>query len=665
MTKRDEYLKLVREIQRHDYCYYIEARPLISDYEYDLLYKELQKMEKEHPDWVLPYSPSQRIGDPLTQGFRQVAHETPMLSLENTYSAAEIQAFVKRVYKLLGSSKVSFATELKMDGVAVSLLYEGGVYKRALTRGDGKKGDEITNNMKTLPYLPLKLMGKEIPERLEIRGEVFMSHRVFNRQNAQREKRGEELWANPRNAAAGSLKLLDPKEFSKRELSAIFYGIASDSPSVLYQHEIPTYLKKVGLPTFSKEDRGLCHSMEEILSFSHHIEKRKARLDFDIDGIVIKVDTLKSWSLLGTTRKAPRWAVAYKFSPKQTKAHVREIVVQVGRSGVLTPVAELDPVLLAGSTISRATLHNEEEVRRKDIRKGDWVVIEKGGDVIPQIVEVELNKRSPHSKPWRMPTRCPCCQTPVTRTEDRVAVRCPNEEGCQEQKIRRLIHFASKQGMNIENLGDKIAEQLVTKNLVDTPSDLYSLTEKELAQVKGFKEKSIRNLLENIETSRKASLSRFILALGIRYVGEETADILSDHLNSIEALAAISKEELLKMEGVGEKIADAICFYFKQPRHLKEIKKLLNRGVQPNAVKRMAKSSHPFFNKKFVLTGTLSHFSREEASHLIKERGGKVLHAISRHIDYVLVGDKAGSKLSKAKKLHLSILEEEKFKKML
>ncbi len=662
--KKNDYLKLVKVVQQHDQHYYIELKPQISDYEYDQLYKKLEKFEKEYPDWVVPTSPTQRIGDPLTKGFKQLSHEIPMFSLENVYEQAEVEAFVERIRKRLEVSEIVFYVEPKMDGVAVSVLYEKGVYKRALTRGNGKKGDDITMNMKTIQTVPLQLIGSNFPDLLEIRGEVFMTRSVFDEQNKEREKIGKELWANPRNAAAGSLKLLDPREVAGRRLSSVFYGLADvDHSAIFFQNEVHEYLKKLGLPIFSIDDRSLCRSIDQVMEFAHKIERKRKHFDFDIDGIVIKVDTLNYWSILGSRRKTPRWAVAYKFSPEKAETRILNIVVQVGRSGVLTPVADLEPVFLAGSLISRATLHNENEVARKDIRKGDWVVIEKGGDVIPQIVDVDLKKRPSQTVSWRMPKKCPSCGAPVVK--DQVSVRCLNHTDCEEQKIRRIIHFSSKQGVDIDHLGEKVVEQLVKKGLINCPSDLYLLTEEKLSKLDGFKEKSIHNLLFSIKKSRTPSLSRFLSAIGIRYVGEQIADILSDKVDSIENLAALSKEELLTIEGIGEKIAESIVFYFKDHRRIKEIKTLLKNGVKPQVIKKINKDSHPFYKKHFVLTGTLHHYSREEAARLIKERGGKIMNSVSANTDFLIVGEKPGSKLNKAKKLKVQLMHEDAFKKML
>ncbi len=662
---KQEYEKLVEEVRKHDRLYFVECKPSISDFDYDQLVEKLKKIEKTHPDWVLPTSPTQRLQPALTGGFKQVAHSVPMLSLANTYSEAELGDFIKRVQKLVSNKKVSFCAELKMDGVAVAVRYEKGVYVRAMTRGDGWKGDDITANMRTIRSLPLKLTGEELPDVLEIRGEVFMSHKVFQKLNEEKQAAGEELWANPRNAAAGSLKLLDPKVVAQRFLSVVFYGIAEDSShSVETQSRVHQCLKKWGLPVFNEEHWRHCDDLEPILQFADKIEAFRSKFPFDIDGIVVKVEELRYHQELGVTGKSPRYAVAYKFAPEQATTRIHAITVQVGRTGVLTPVAELDPVFLAGSTIARATLHNQEEVERKDIRVGDSVVIEKGGDVIPKVVEVIKSKRPEGTHPWKMPKRCPACGTFVVHSEEEVAVRCPNLD-CPEQKIRRIAYFASKDAMDINHLGDKVVEQLVNKGLVNSVSDIYALTPKELSQLDGFKEKSIQNLLNSIDASREVTLDRLILGLGIKYIGEGTAELLAAHVGDLEGLAKMNIHELQQIEGIGGKMAQAIVDYFKEPAHIKEIHSLLKRGIRLKSIQRKVIKGHQFFGKTFVLTGTLKNYTRDQATGLIKERGGKVVGSLSRSTDYLLVGADPGSKLEKAQTLKVPLLSEEQFEKLL
>lgn len=664
MSLKKDYLELIKEIRKHDRLYYVESRPAISDYHYDQLYKKLLEIEKAHPDWVMPTSPSQRVGDPLTRGFKQVQHESSMLSLANTYSREEVEDFIKRVEKLLERKHAAFCSELKMDGVAVSVRYEGGIFVRAVTRGDGRKGDDITANMKTILSLPLELSGS-YPDILEIRGEVFMPHEVFQELNKRAEEEGEEPWANPRNAAAGSLKLLDPREVVARKLSTVFYGIVDfASAGIKHQTEIHPFLHELGLPCFHKAQFARCMTIDDIMDFADKIHRERKKMPFDIDGIVVKVDELKLHDSLGTTGKSPRFAIAYKFAPEQAKTKINDITVQVGRTGVLTPVAELEPVFLAGSTIARATLHNQEEVERKDIRVHDTVVIEKGGDVIPKVVEVDKHFRPKDSHPWKMPKECPCCETKVVHIEGEVAVRCPNPK-CPEKNMRRIVYFASKDAMDIGHLGEKVVEQLFTKKLIHKVSDIYLLEVKDLEKLEGFKEKSIQNLLKSIDASRHVSLARFILALGIKYVGEETAEILADTAGDIQSLSKMSEEELKEIEGVGEKTAQAIIQYFSHEENLKEIHDLLNNGIVPKAEKRVVRKDHAFSDKVFVLTGTLEKYSRDQAADLIKDRGGKVTNSVSGKTDYLVVGEDPGSKFDKAKKLGVKILTESQFTDLL
>lgn len=657
-----QYEKLCQEIWEHNYRYY-SGNPIISDEEFDALLKHLIEIEKRHPEWVTPNSPTQRVGEQPAEGFQLVSHRIPMLSLANTYSKDELQDFIDRMHRLT-ERETAFSCEIKMDGVAVTVRFENGKYVRGVTRGDGKRGDDVTANIKTISSLPLQLYQKDVPNVLELRGEVFMPHEVFRKLNKLREEKEEPLWANPRNAAAGSLKLLDPQETSQRHLSIVFYGVAEDSSHQLKsQFDTHQYLQRHGLPILPFIAR--CHNLEEIWSFAEKVRKERSQLPFDIDGIVVKVDDLLQQEHLGSTAKNPRWAVAYKFAAEQAVTKIHTISVQVGRTGVLTPVAELEPVFLAGSTISRATLHNEEEIQRKDIRVGDTVTIEKGGDVIPKVVNVHPSLRSPNSVPWKMPEYCPVCETAVVRSNEEVALRCPNLQ-CPAQQLGRLIHFASKSAMDIDGLGEKIMEQLLLREFVTQPSDIYKLTSNELMQLEGFKEKSVHNLLQGIEKSKQVSLSRFIMALGIKHVGSGTADLLASHAGDIQTLMNLSEEDFLKIEGIGPIIATAVAEYFQDEKNRAEIQTLLDLGVTPRVEqKRKIVESHPFNGKIFVLTGTLQRYKRNEASDLIKERGGKVTESVSKKTDFLLAGEEAGSKLEKARSLGIRILTEEEFIAML
>jgi len=653
-----EYERLCKEIWEHNRLYYIEHRPTISDQEFDALLNRLIAIEKMHPEWVTNSSPTQRVNEMPSKGFQTVKHTVPMMSLANTYSKEELNDFIKRMHKLTEQTELGFSCELKMDGVAVSVRYEKGLFVRGVTRGDGVSGDDVTANIRTIPALPLQLYRSHIPDLLEIRGEVYMTHQNFLNLNKEREQKEELLWANPRNAAAGSLKLLDSREVARRNLSIVFYGVAEDSEDHLKsQYAVHHYLREMGLPILPYLDK--CHNLEEIWAFAEKVREARKTLPFDIDGIVVKLDSIRRQQELGNTNKNPRWAVAYKFAAEQAVTKILDITVQVGRTGILTPVAELEPTFLAGSTISRATLHNADEIQRKDIRIGDTVTIEKGGDVIPKVVSVHVNLRPKDSKRWHMPTECPNCGSSVIKTGIEVAFRCPNKH-CSQQHLRRLIHFASKAGMDIDGLGIKVMEQLVEKSLVNEPSDIFKLTADQLAQLEGFKEKSIHNLLSSIEASKKVPLARFLMALGLPHVGKGTAELLAKHF-SIQDLFNITHEILEAVEGIGPTIAESIEQFFHDPHQKHEIEALLETGVQVERTAEQKIEGHLFSGKTFVLTGTLKNYTRSEASALITERGGKVSDSVSKKTDYLLAGEEAGSKLEKAQSLGVNIISEEEF----
>lgn len=664
MSTKQTYDQLCQLIWHHNRLYYVEHAPAISDEEYDLLFKRLEQLESEHPEWITPSSPTQRVNESLTVGFQTVAHRIPMLSLANTYSKEEIEDFIRRIQKLVEKTHFAFTAELKMDGIAISATFEKGTFVRGVTRGDGKRGDDITVNLRTIANLPLQLYGDNIPDVMELRGEVFMPRPIFLQLNEQKMQDGEPLWANPRNAAAGSLKLLNPQEAAARGLSIVFYGVAEESSGTLtHQSQVVPFLRSVGLPVL--DYTAYCQTIEEIWQFAEQVRAVRSSLTYDIDGIVIKLDEWKEQKRLGVTGKNPRWAIAYKFAAEQAITRILDITVQVGRTGVLTPVAELEPVFLAGSTIARATLHNEEEVQRKDMRVGDVVTIEKGGDVIPKVVNVDFSQRPSNSQSWQMPLHCPCCGTPVVRVSGEVAVRCPNEEGCLEQQIRRIQYFAGKNAMDIDHMGEKVVIQLVQKGFVKRPADIYTLTEEKVSQLSGFKAKSIHNLLSSIEKSKDVTLDRFIMALGIKYVGTGTAELLAARAGDIETLAQMKEEELLQIEGIGDKVAQAVVYYFSQSSHLEEVKRFMNLGVKPQFVQVQVFTEHPFQGKTFVLTGSLDHYTRLAAASLIKERGGKVTDSVSKKTNYIVAGADPGSKLDKGRQLGVIILSEDEFRALL
>ncbi len=658
---REEYRHLCTELSRHNRLYYAEAKPEISDYEYDLLSEKLLAYEKKHPDHVEAYSPSARIGESLTEGFQTREHEVPMLSLANTYSDEEIVDFLRRVEKITEKKNPAYCAELKMDGTAVSVIYKKGIFDAAVTRGNGERGDDVSQNVKTIRELPLQLTADSPPDLLEVRGEVFLDLPRFHHLNEQREEDGLPVWANPRNAAAGTLKLLNPKEVASRGLRIVFYAIARDSSKKnRFQYDVHAALRSYGLPTL--QETALCRTEEEIYAFRDRIHKIRSSLPFEIDGIVLKVNDLQLYGELGTTMKHPRWAVAYKFAPESALTKIREIIVRPGRTGVLTPVALLDPVRVSGSVIARVTLHNGEEIERKDLRIGDTVRIEKGGDVIPKIVSVVKESREKGALKWEMPNRCPSCGTEAVELPGETALRCPNRN-CPGRHLRHLIFFAGKEAMNIEHLGEKIVETLLHQGLVKKSSDFFRLREEQLLQVEGFREKSVHRLLESIEKSKRVPLSRFIMALDIRYVGISTAEALADSVSNIRELFSRTKEDLEQIDGVGEKVATSVYDYFHREENRSEVEDLLALGICPQ--KEKIRTDHLFCGKTFVLTGSLESFDRDEASKLIKERGGKVSGSVGKKTDFLLVGESPGSKYEKAKALGIPVLEEKEFLRLL
>lgn len=661
VASHEEYLALCREVWRHNALYYVSHAPEITDVEFDQLYRQLEEMERLHPEWIYPGSPTQRVGEVATGGFAPVVHTLPMLSLLNTYSYGEVEEFIRRITKWLGVADPAFFCELKVDGVAVTVRYEEGVLVRGATRGDGYRGDDVTANLRTIGALPLYLSGTDIPPVLEVRGEVYLPHATFHRLNLERQAAGEPLWANPRNAAAGTLKLLDPKVAANRGLSVAFYGVAEAASLALRrQSEVPPLLHRLGLPTVVMHAR--CCGQGEIEAFAKRVLEARATLPFDIDGLVVKLDDLIDQRRLGNTGKAPRWAIAYKFAAQQATTVLKSITWQVGRTGIITPVAELDPVALAGSTVSRATLHNVDEIQRKDIRIGDLVFLEKGGDVIPKIIGVDLSGRSSTASPTAPPTQCPACSSTLVRSEGEVALRCPNAGGCPEQHLRRLRHFVGKSGMDIDTLGEKVLAQLVQKGFVKAYSDIYHLTEEQLLQLEGFQKKSAQNLLYAIEASRHVDLARFLMALGVPHVGIGIATLLAERAGSLQRLMTMTPEDLLAIDGIGDKVATAIRHTFDDSEKRSEIDALLACGLELIPLERAGGQGNPAFQDKvFVLTGTLTSMTREVAALEIKRRGGKVSDTVGRKTSYLVVGADAGSKLSKAQKLSIPILTESDF----
>ena len=652
-------------IRRHDRKYYLENAPEVSDAEYDRLYRSLKDLEEKFPALVAQDSPTQRVAGAPLEGFAVARHRVPMLSMDNTYSPEELREFDARVRKFLSGEPVRYTAELKFDGVSVSLAYEKGRFVRGATRGDGEQGDDITANLKTVRAIPLRLeepRSGPLPRGMEVRGEVFMPRAAFERVNREREKEGEELFANPRNAAAGSLKQLDPRVTARRGLSIFCYGVeAVEGRASATQHEALELLRGMGLPV--NPHYKLCAEIEEVIAHCARWETKRKSLGYDTDGMVVKVDDLGQQRRLGVTSKSPRFMIAYKFPAERAVTRLNRIDIQVGRTGTLTPVAHLEPVSLAGTTVSRASLHNEDEIRRKGIRKGDWVVIEKAGEIIPQVVEVVKEKRTGAEKPFRMPSRCPACGAKVQRDEEEVAVRC-GSLSCPAQLKERLVHFAQRSAMDIEGLGDALAAQLVAQGRVKDPGDLYLLTGKELLGLERMGEKSAENLLRGIEQSKGRGLARLLFGLGIRHVGSAGAEALARHFGSLERLAAAGQEELTQISEVGPVVAASVHGFFRSPENRKVIGKLERSGVKTEeaAPKRLSKKME---GQTVIFTGELSGLSRSEVEDLVRAHGGAVGSSVTRKTTLVVAGDSPGSKHEKAKQLGVKIIDGEAFRKMI
>jgi DNA ligase (NAD+) len=657
---------LRQQIRRHDYLYYVEAKPEISDRDYDKLYAGLKKLEEQFPDLVTPDSPTQRVGGQQLKEFRSVRHVVPMMSLDNTYSVEELREFDSRVRKLLPSEKVEYVLEPKIDGVSVTVVYEDGRFVLGATRGDGATGDDITANLKTIRAIPLSLSAgaRHAVPLLEVRGEVYMKIADFDRLNAEREKVGEPLFQNPRNTAAGSLKQLDPAVVAQRPLNAVFYAIAA-AKGVQFkkQAEVLEALKNFGLPTH--RHWWVCKDIDEVIACAKELQTLEGKLPFEIDGAVVKVNGLTQWERLGATAKAPRFAIAYKYAHEQAHTKLKDITVQVGRTGTLTPVAELEPVFLAGSTISRATLHNEEEIKRKDIRIGDTVVIEKAGQVIPAVVGVVMEKRTGREKEFKMPKQCPVCGGPVRRDPEFVAWRCENI-ACPAQLKRTVGHFASRGAMDIEGMGEVLVNQLVDEKLVRDVADLYSLTVEQVAALERMAEKSATNVVNAIATSRNRELWRLLNGLGILHVGEGAARKLADHFHDLDNVASAGVAELQRADDVGPVMAQSIHDFFRNPRNQAVITKLKKAGIKiRGSPDKLVGATGPFAGKTVVLTGTLSNFSRDEAKEELRKRGASVTDSVGKKTDYLIVGADAGSKLEKAHALGVKTLTEQEFLLML
>jgi DNA ligase (NAD+) len=648
-------------IEEHNRRYYEEAAPTISDREYDALYRELSDLEQQFPDLAKDDSPTRRVGGKPLKAFGQIAHRVPMLSLDNTYSEEEVTDFYRRIERLLPNKKIPVVIEPKVDGVAVSLLYENGKLKYAATRGDGTVGDDITQNILTIRSVPKQLKG-DVPAVLEVRGEAYLNKAGFAKLNAERREAGLLEFANPRNAAAGSLKQLDPAIAATRPLGVVFYGTGSIEGAQLDKHsELFALLKKLGLP--GSEKWWLADSVDEILKAIHELDRVRHDFAYQTDGAVVKVDSFAQREVLGFTAKSPRWAIAFKYEAERKETKLLDILVQVGRTGTLTPVAALEPVVVSGSTVARATLHNDEEIARKDIRIGDTVLIEKAGEVIPAVVGVRTDLRTGAEKKFRMPKHCPECGSAVVKDEGQVAIRCVNSQ-CPAQVRRRLEHFASRGAMDIEGFGEAVVNQLVQQKLLADVGDIYALTAPRLLELERMGQKSVTNLMDAIEQSKSRPLWRLLFGLGVLHVGVSASRALADHFPNLDAIGESSVEELQKIPDVGEVVGRSIHEFFREPHNLALIEKLRKARLRFDAEPKVEGAAPGFKTTTWVITGTLSE-SRDEIAELIRARGGKVSGSVSKKTSFVLAGEDAGSKLEKARKLGVRVLDEAEFRKML
>ncbi len=661
VKKRIEQLR--KEIRKHDYLYYVLNRPKISDRQYDKLFAELQALEQTNPQFITADSPTQRVSERPLEGFAAIRHAVPMLSMDNTYNAEELRAFDKRVRKQLDSD-FDYVVELKIDGVAVGLRYEGGRLVTAATRGDGEVGDDVTANVRTIKAVPLVLLGgRKVADVLEVRGEVYMPTKAFVKLNKLRVQIGEPVFANPRNAAAGSLKLLDAKITAMRNLAFFAYSIGEISEPLAENHyQTLQRFKEIGLPVNPNIKRA--GTIDEAIDICLYWGERKQKLDYRIDGMVIKVNRFDQRDILGATGRAPRWCISYKFPAERAETTVESIDVQVGKSGILTPVANLAPVQLAGTTVKRASLHNFDELNRLDVRCGDTVVIEKAGEIIPQVVEVKRQLRPAGATAFKIPKRCPNCGSAVAKDEDGVYIRCLNPD-CLGQLKERLKYFAGRGQMDIENLGDALIEQLVESGLVKNFADLYKLRKEQLAGLERMAEKSAGNVVEAIEKSKTQPLWRLIAALGIRHIGGQSAQILAEHFGSLKALMAADEETLEAIDQIGPKMAESVYGYFRNAKNLAVIKEMRDAGVKPKRPKTVSKAAGKLAGKTIIVTGTLENFTRQQAEYAIRQAGGKPSSSVSKRTDFVLAGKNAGSKLDKAQKLGVEVINEKQFLKMI
>lgn len=654
---------LSEQLRHHNHLYYVKNSPAISDREFDGLMEELIVLEREFPELLSPESPSQRVGGEISKDFQTVKHRYPMLSLSNSYSMEEIADFANRIRKMIDRD-VTYVCELKFDGVALGITYENGKMVQAVTRGDGVQGDDVTVNAKTIRSLPLVIKGNDIPDRFEVRGEVFLSHKRFAKLNAEREEIGEPLYANPRNTASGTLKMQDSKVVSDRGLDCYLYSYHADQKLTGSHQADLMKMKTWGLKV--SDEMRLCTSIDEVKAYLQHWDEARHDLPFDVDGVVIKVDSEDDREELGFTAKSPRWAIAYKFAAEQEKTTLNEVTYQVGRTGAITPVANLEPVLLAGTTVKRASLHNQDQIEKLDLHLGDTVLVEKGGEIIPKIVGVDLQQRQLSAERVIYIERCPECDTPLLRLEDEAKHFCPNESGCPPQITGRIQHFISRKAMDVDGLGAETVEQLFEAGLISNIADLYTLTSDQLMPLERMAETSVSNLLAGIEASKQVAFPRVLFAIGIRYVGETVAKKLARHFKSMDALMAATQEKLIEVDEIGERIASSVIQYFSEEQNLEQMARLKDYGLQLELEDGGVPESNVLEGKAFVVSGVFTKFSRDEIKEAIEQNGGRNVGSISKKTDYVLAGDKMGpSKLKKAEDLGIPIISEQDFISMI
>jgi len=660
--------QLREQIRQYDYQYYVLAQPTVSDYDYDMLMKRLEELEAAFPELMSPDSPTRRVSGEPTKVFPVIRHRKPMMSLSNTYNEAEIRDFDRRVRSLLNDGeKFEYVCELKIDGVAMSLIYENGLLTHGVTRGDGEQGDEVTNNVKTIRSIPLSLKTSEAAlQNIEVRGEIYYPRAEFEQLNEARKAAGEPPFANPRNSAAGTLKTQDSRIVAKRPLRMFCYYLDSLSapPPVASHFTALETMKKLRFPV--NPHARLCQNIDEVIDYWRKWSDAKNDLPYDIDGVVVKVNDFEQQRRLGATAKSPRWAIAYKFATEQAETRLLDIQWQVGRTGIVTPVAHLEPVLLLGTTVKRATLHNIDEIERLDVRIGDVVIIEKGGEIIPKIIRVVTEKRAAESKPYKAPEKCPVCHTRLVRPEGEVALVCENVR-CPAQVAGKVAHFAARKTLDIEGLGEKAVALLLENGLIKDYGDLYFLKAEDVAALERMGEKSAENLLAGIEASKQKPLARLIFGLGIRYVGEGAAKLLAGHFHSLDKMVNASVEKIAEIQGIGEKTAESIRDFFSEEENRRVLEKLRRAGMpfEETAPRESGEIDERFAGKSFVFTGALTTFTRDEAAELVEKRGGKIIKSVSKKTDYVVVGADPGSKYQKAVQLGVKILSEDEFMAML